>query len=177
MVFLVANSQNAHEQCVAQEDDDFASTTYMWYKLKLYATRNSLWYRSKALRAFSCWVIYSERTLVCNYAIKLRCYCKWGKIHYIKIAESESEAQTCWLVIYRRDVYRSIRDTEHLSTSFQSLGSPKHTCLELRPGAGSVVNLLPHCDSQTHDRKLGSTWNPLIQITCQVRVSAGVHIY
>lgn len=38
--------------------------------------------------------------------------------------------------IYQRDVYRSTRDTEHLSTSFQSLGSPKHTCPELRPGAG-----------------------------------------
>lgn len=29
MVVLVANYQNAHAQCVAQEDDDFASITYM----------------------------------------------------------------------------------------------------------------------------------------------------
>ena len=119
-----------------------------------------------------------RRTLVCNHAINLRYCCKWGKIHYIKIAESESVVQTCWPVIYRRDVYRSIRDTEHLSTSFQSLGSPKHTCLELRPGAGfcgQFVATLWFSDTWQETREhVESTDSDHLP---GVQVSAGVHIY
>ena len=39
----------------------------------------------------------------------------------LNIAESGSEAEICWPVIYQRDVYRSTTYTEYLSTSFESL--------------------------------------------------------
>lgn len=119
-----------------------------------------------------------QSTLVCSYAIHLRYYCKWGKLHHIKIAESDSEAQTCWPVIYIRGMSTGLLGIQStwvplsrvlvaLSTHVQNSGQVQ----------ASVVNLLPHCDSQTHDRKLESTWNPLIQITCRVQASAGMHIY
>lgn len=139
-------------------------------KMKLYATRNSLWYRSKLCGSSHVGWCTAKNSRVCNNTIHLRYYCKWGKIHH---------TQHCWEWFRGRDmlasdisegclqVYYVYRVLEYL---FRESLSPKYTCLELRPGAGFCGQFVAtlwfpdtwqetreHVDSTDSDHLLGSS--------------------